>query len=98
MFETIDGETEKIYLIRESDIFQHIRLFEEHVEIFINNDHRDLIFDLKHLKGVDSMFISTILRFRVKLLLGGRFLRVINYNDYILKCFQLLNLEGHLLD
>lgn len=97
MFETIDNESEKIYLLKEFDILQHIRLLEENVEIFIKNDHRDLVFDMRHLEGVDSMFLSTMLRFRIKLTLGGRLLRVINYNENILKCFQLLNMEGHLL-
>jgi len=97
MFETIETEIEKIYLIREPDIFPHIRHFEEHIEIFIKNDHRDLVFDMTHLEGVDSMFLSAIVRFRTKLSMGGRILRIINYNEYILKCFQLLHLDDHLL-
>jgi len=97
MFEAIETENEKIYMIKEPDIFPHIRLFEEHIEIFIKNDHRDLVFDMTHLEGVDSMFLSSIVRFRTKLSMGGRLLRIVNYNEYILKCFQLLHLDGHLL-
>lgn len=97
MFDTIDNENEKIYLIREFDIFPHIRAFEEHIEAFIKNDHRNLVFDMRHLDGVDSMFLSTILRFKTKLSIGGRILRVVNYNEHILKSFKLLHLDGHLL-
>lgn len=97
MFDTIETENEKIYLIREPDIFPHIKSFEEHIETFIKNDHRNLVFDMTHLEGVDSMFLSSIVRFRTKLSMGGRILRIVNYNEYILKCFQLLHLDGHLL-
>ncbi len=96
MFETIENESEKIYVLKEFDIFQHIRLFEEDVEIFIKNDHRDIVFDMRNLEGVDSMFLSIMLRFRIKMNLGGRLLRVINYNENILKCFQLLNMDDQL--
>ena len=98
MFDTIDNENEKIYLIKEFDIFPHLRLFEEHIEAFIRNDHRDLIFDMRHLDGIDSMFLSAIVKFNIKLSLGGRILRIVNYNEHIFKCFQLLHLDSHLLD
>ncbi len=98
MFDTIENNRERIYLLKEFDIFNHIRLLEEHVEVFIKNDHRDLVFDMIDLGGVDSMFLSTLLRFRVKLNIGGRFLRIINYNEQILKCFQRLDLDEHLLN
>ncbi len=98
MFDTIDNENEKIYLIKEFDIFPHIRAFEEHIEAFIKNDHRNLVFDMSYLEGVDSMFLSTIVKFKMKLSLGGRLLRIVNYNEHVLKCFQLLHLDGHLLD
>ncbi|HNX24448.1 MAG TPA: STAS domain-containing protein [Spirochaetota bacterium] len=97
MFDTIDNENEKIYLLKELDLFPHTRLFEEHVEAFIKNDHRDLIFDMRNLEVVDSMFLSSIVRFKMRLSLDGRMLRIINYNEHILKCFQLLHLDGHLL-
>ena len=97
MFDAIENENEKIYQIKESDIFPYIKLFEEHIDVFIKNDHRDLVFDMKNLESVDSLFLSTIVRFRTKLSLGGRNLRVINYNEHILKCFQLLHLDGYLL-
>jgi len=97
MFEVIETENEKIYVVKESDIIEHIKLFEEHVEIFIKNDHRNLVFDMMHLDVVDSMFLSAIVRFRTRLSLGGRFIRIVNYNEHVLKCFQLLHLDGHLL-
>jgi anti-anti-sigma regulatory factor len=97
MFDIIETETEVIYLIKEFDIFQHMKLLEENVDTVIKNDHRDIVFDMRNLENVDSMFLSAIVRFRTKLSLGGRILRIINYNDHILKCFQLLHLDGHLL-
>lgn len=97
MFDTIDNENEKIYLIKEFDIFPHLRLFEEHIEAFIKNDHRNLIFDMRHLDSIDSMFLSAIVRFKIKLSLGGRILQIVNYNEHIFKCFQLLHLDNHLL-
>jgi len=97
MFDTIDNENEKIYLIKEFDIFPHLRLFEEHIEAFIRNDNRNLIFDMRHLDGIDSMFLSAIVRFKIKLSLGGRILLIVNYNEHIFKCFQLLHLDSYLL-
>jgi len=96
MFEIIETENEMIYLINEIDI-SRIKLLEENIEVFIKNDHRDLVLDMRNLESVDSMFLSSIVRFRTKLSLGGRLLRIVNYNEHILKCFQLLHLDGHLL-
>ncbi len=98
MFETIETEDERIYVIKELDIFPHIKLLEEHVEVFIRNDHRNLVFDMRNLDAVDSMFLSAIVRFKTRLSIGGRSFLIKNYNNHILKCFQLLHLDGHMLD
>jgi anti-anti-sigma regulatory factor len=97
MFNIIENENEKIYLIKDSDIYNNIRLFELEIETFIKNDNRNLVFDMVHLGSVDSMFLSAILRFRTKLSLGGRNLLMTNYNEHIRRCVRLLNLEDHLL-
>lgn len=96
MFDIIENENEKIYRIKEGDILKNIRLFENEIDNFIKNDHRNLVLDLSMLDNIDSMFLSTILRFRTRLSIGGRNVTLINYNEHVYKCVKLLHLEGYL--
>ncbi len=97
MFEIIENENEKIYQVKEFDMLRNIRFFENEIEHFIKNDHRNLVLDLKQLETIDSMFLSIILKFRTKLSIDGRNVTLINYNEHVYKCIQLLHLEGYLL-
>jgi anti-anti-sigma factor len=97
MFKIKNTDKERIYYLNEMDVFFHIKYFEENVESFINNDHRNLVLDMNDLESIDSTFLSVVVKFRTELYARGRTLHVTNYNDQILKYFQLLNLEGHLL-
>lgn len=97
MFNIKNTENERIYFLKETDVFFHIKYLEENIENFINNDHRNLILDMKELESIDSTFLSVVVKFRTGLASKGRLLRIINYNEQVLKYFQLLNLENHLI-
>jgi len=97
MFKIKNTDNERIYYLSETDVFFHIKYFEENVENFINNDHRNLILDMNDLESIDSTFLSVVVKIRTGLTTRGRSLQIINYNEQILKYFQLLNLESHLL-
>ena len=98
MFEIIDSENEKTFkLHRPSDSFQ-INLLEEKINDFIKNDDRDLVLDLKGLDLLDSSSLAAFIRFKRKLKATGRAMKLINYNESILRVIELSGLEDFLLD
>ena len=96
MFEVIESATDRIYAPKE-DISQYLKIFESSINDFIKNDSRDIIVDLKSLQFIDSLTLAALIRFRRKLSLEGRSLKVINYNDNILRVIELSGLDDFLL-
>lgn len=96
MFEVIDSSGERVYVPKE-DISQYINIFESSINDFIKNDSRDVIVDLKSLQFIDSLTLAALIRFRRKLSLEGRSLKVVNYNDNILRVIELSGLDEFLL-
>ncbi len=98
MFEITDSENERIFkLHRSSDSFQ-INLLEEKINDFIKNDNRDLVLDLKELDLLDSSSLAAFIRFKRKLKATGRAMKLVNYNESILRVIELSGLEDFLLD
>jgi len=98
MFEIIDSENDKTFkLHKTSDSFQ-INLLEEKINDFIKNDERDLVLDLTGLDLLDSSSLAAFIRFKRKLKATGRTMKLINYNESILRVIELSGLEDFLLD
>jgi len=98
MFETIDSELEKTFLLKKTNDVFHLNLFEEKINEFIKNDNRDLILDLKGLNLLDSSSLAAFIRFKRKLTATGRAMKLINYNESILRVIELSGLDDFLLD
>ena len=96
MFDVIDSASERIYIPKD-DISQYLKIFESDINEFIKNDSRDIIFDFNSLHFIDSLTLAALIRFRRKLSLEGRSLKVINYNDNILRVIELSGLDDFLL-
>jgi anti-anti-sigma factor len=98
MFEIIDTENERIFVLQKaSDSFQ-INLLEEKINDFIKNDRRDLLLDMKELNLLDSSSLAAFIRFKRKLKATGRGMKLVNYNESILRVIELSGLDDFLLD
>ncbi len=98
MFDIIETENEKTFILHKaSDNFQ-VNLLEEKINEFIKNDDRDMILDLSELHLLDSSTLAAFIRFKRKLKATGRIMRLINYNESILRVIELSGLDDFLLD
>lgn len=96
MFEVIESANDRTYVPKEN-ISQYLSIFESSINEFIKSDSRDIVVDLKSLQFIDSLTLAALIRFRRKLSLEGRSLKVINYNDNILRVIELSGLDDFLL-
>jgi len=98
MFEIIDSENERIFVFQKSSDSFQINLLEEKINDFIKSDTRDLILDLKELNLLDSSSLAAFIRFKRKLKATGRLMKLVNYNESILRVIELSGLDDFLLD
>jgi len=98
MFDIIDSENETTFRLQNSSESLQLNLLEEKVNDFIKNNERDLILDLKGLNFLDSTSLAAFIRFKRKLKATGRSMKLINYNESILRVIELAGLEDFLLD
>ena len=98
MFEILDTENDRTFILQNSSDSFQINLLEEKINDFIKNDERDLILDLKGLNLLDSSSLAAFIRFKRKLKATGRIMKLINYNESILRVIELSGLDDFLLD
>jgi len=98
MFEIIDSENERTFVFQKSSDSFQINLLEEKINDFIKSDTRDLILDLKELNLLDSSSLAAFIRFKRKLKATGRIMKLVNYNESILRVIELSGLDDFLLD
>jgi len=94
MFEVIDCASERIYIIKCSNIGPDIKLFEEHVDEFIKTDHRDIIIDLNEQDVICSLLLATLIRIKRGLAVNKRELLIRNCNPHMYRCIELAGLES----
>ena len=98
MFEIIDSESERTFILHKSSDGFEVNLLEEKINDFIKNDSRDLLLDLKDLTLLDSSSLAAFIRFKRKLKATGRTMKLVNYNESILRVIELSGLDDFLLD
>lgn len=96
MFEIIESTNERVYVLK-NDISQYLTLFESSINEFIKSDSRDIVVDMESLQLIDSLTLAALIRFRRKLSLEGRTLKLLNYNANILRVIELSGLDDFLL-
>jgi anti-anti-sigma factor len=96
MFEVIESINDRVYVPKE-DISQYLSILESSINDFLKNDSRDIIVDFNALQVIDSLTLAALIRFKRKLSLEGRDLKLINYNDNILRVIELSGLDDFLL-
>ena len=98
MFEIIDNSNERIFILQKTQEGLPLNLLEEKVNDFIKNDSRDMILDLKNLSLLDSSSLAAFIRMKRKIKADGRDMKLINYNESILRVVELSGLDDFLLD
>jgi anti-anti-sigma regulatory factor len=94
MFEVVDCASERIYIIKCSNIGPDLRLFEENVDEFIRTDHRDIIIDLNEQNVICSLLLAALIRIKRGLALSKRELFIRNCNPHMYRCIELAGLES----
>jgi anti-anti-sigma factor len=97
MFEIIDNNNERIFILQKHQDGLPLSLLEEKVNDFVKNDNRDAVLDLKNLNLLDSSSLAAFIRMKRKIKADGRDLRLINYNESILRVIELSGLDDFLL-
>jgi len=94
MFEVIETTSERIYIIKCSNIGPDIKLFEENADEFIKSDHRNMIIDLKEQEIICSLLLAALIRIKRGLSLNQRELLIRNCNPQMYRCIELAGLES----
>jgi len=98
MFEIVDSNNERIFILEKSYEGIPLNLLEEKINDFIKNDNRDMVLDLKNLNLLDSSSLAAFIRMKRKIKADGRDMKLINYNESILRVIELSGLDDFLLD
>jgi anti-anti-sigma factor len=75
-----------------------IRLLEEKFDDLVNYQEKDVILDMNNISHLDSLFLSVLIRFRSRLFISGRSLRLINCNEKIINIIKRAALEDYFLN
>jgi len=96
MSNTTDSGSNIFVIEKTKDIFEK-SVIEKKILEFIKNIEDELIIDLGELHTLDSSTLAAFIRFKRKLTETGRTMRLINYNENILRVIELSGLEEFLL-
>ena len=97
MFNSMDSESDIFVMEKTNDIFQR-SILEKKIDEFIKTVKHELVLDLKELNTLDSMTLAAFIRFKRKLTETNRTMKLINYNENILRVIELSGLGEFLLD
>ncbi len=95
MFEIIDSNESRTYVLNSDEIMSNLRFFEENIERFIRVDQRDLIIDMRNLTSINSLFLSCLIRIKSGLFIERRIIRLVNYNESIYRSLEVSGLDSY---
>lgn len=93
----VDTSEDRTFIIQDELVAVKVLKFEQKLNDFIRDDHRDIVIDLMHITKIDSMSIAAIIRIKNKLSDEGRNLKLINPNEGVMRVLELAGLESYLL-
>jgi len=95
----VDNSGDDIVITLESsDLKGKVNLFEEKLERVVRFEHKNILLDMKNVNFLDSSILAILIRLRTSLAAEGRTLRLINYNERIIRYIRLAGLEEYLLE
>ena len=98
MFNTIDSDSGSIFVMEKTDDIFQTNILEKKIDEFIKSVKNELVLDLKELDTLDSMTLAAFIRFKKKLNSTDRTMKLINYNENILRVIELAGLGEFFLD
>jgi anti-anti-sigma regulatory factor len=93
MFDIIDNDSERIYVLKCTNNGMNIRFFEESADEFIKSDQRDMVLDLVGQNVMCSLLLASLIRIKRGLAANQRELCIRNCNSHIYRCIELAGLE-----
>lgn len=87
-----------VVVIDSSLIPDKINIIEEKFDDIVNYHEKNVTIDMSELSHLDSLLLSVLIRFRSRLLICGRTLRLINCNERVINGIKLAALEDYFLE
>ena len=97
MFNTINSDGNNVFVMEKTDDIFQKGIIEKKIDEFIKTVENELILDLKELSTLDSMTLAAFIRFKRKLAETNRTMKLVNYNENILRIIELSGLGEFLL-
>ena len=98
MLNTNNSDSSNVFVMEKTDDIFQKSIIEKKVDEFIKTVEHELILDLKELNTLDSMTLAAFIRFKRKLTDTNRTMKLVNYNENILRIIELAGLGEFLLD
>ncbi len=95
MFEIIENDDSRLYILSSDEIMTNLRIFEENIDRFIKTDKRDLVLDMKNISSLNSVFLSCLIRIKSGLFIERRTIRLVNYNEYVYRSLEVAGLDSY---
>lgn len=94
MFDIVDNDSERIYLLRYNKTMDMFNLFEENADEFIKSDHRDMIIDMNEQTVINSFLLASLIRIKNRLSINKREMLLKNCNPHIYRCIEMAGLDS----
>lgn len=94
----IDSGDDIIVIVDSALIPERIHLLEEKFDGIVNYHEKNVTLDMNSVSHLDSILLSVLIRFRSRLSMYGRTLRLINCNEKIINNIKHAALEDYFLD
>lgn len=94
----VDSGDDIIIPVETGLLSEKIRLLEEKFESILNCQEKNVTLDMSGVSHLDSLLLSVLIRFRSKLYVCGRSLRLVNCNERIIDIIRRSALEDYFLD
>ena len=95
MFEIIDNDDSRIYVLASSEILNNLKYFEDNIDRFIKTDRRDLVLDMRNISSLNSLFLSFLIRIKTALFVEKRMIRLVNYNENVYRALEVAGLDTY---
>lgn len=94
----IDSGDDIVIPIETGLLSEKIRLLEEKFDFILNCQEKNVTLDMSGVSHLDSLLLSVLIRFRSRLYVCGRSLRLVNCNEKIIDIIRRSALEDYFLD
>ncbi len=93
----IYAQDDIVYVVEEDLLSNNLRLLDEKFLSLADYNENNISLDMGRVEALDSLFISILIRFRSRLSMGGRTLRLINCNEKVIHSIRLAALDEYFL-